>query len=237
MKHIACILGVASALLASGCARASGSGSAETASSSRPAARSGETADAAGAHRQRPDPPRSSPAPAPQARDACALVTAKEITDVTGLAIERVEKTSNGCRWYASADALRQAGADSARSTFAQLNKEEPKSADAGIGAMESLLKGIRGAASPDKPLFEVIVSWDDADAGEAMLKGTIGAIGGGMPGGSLEPIDGLGERAFYGAMGAVFFARKGPALIQFGLGIGNREQAIALARKAVGRL
>ena len=63
------------------------------------------------------------------------------------------------------------------------------------------------------------------------LLQGAIGGIGGGLPGGRLEPIEGLGDRTFMGAMGALFYAREGPALITFGLGVGSREQAIALAR------
>jgi hypothetical protein len=69
------------------------------------------------------------------------------------------------------------------------------------------------------------------------MLKGTVAITGGGLKGGSLEPIEGVGDRAFMGAMGAIFYARKGQALIQFGLGLGDRDQAIALARLVVSRI
>lgn len=169
-------------------------------------------------------------------RDICGLLSAGEILEITGVAVERVEKKPNGCEWYASAAAQQQKGADTARTTLEKMNKEEPKSAGELTHTMENLLKGVGGAVAPDKPLFAVIVQREDADVGEAMLKGTVAINGAGTPGGALEPVEGLGDRAFIGAMGMLFYARKGPALITFG-GMGTREQTIALARKIVPRI
>lgn len=59
---------------------------------------------------------------------------------------------------------------------------------------------------------------------------------GGGASAGGLEPIDGLGDRAFMGAMGAIFYVRKGATLITFG-STATREQTIALARRIVPRI
>jgi len=169
-------------------------------------------------------------------RDVCGLLSAGEILEITGVAVERVEKKPNGCEWYANAATQQQKGADTARATLEKMNKEEPKSAGELTHTMENLLKGVGGAVAPDKPLFAVIVQWEDADVGEAMLKGTVAINSGGAPGGALEPVEGLGDRAFIGAMGMLFYARKGPALITFG-GMGTREQTIALARKIVPRI
>jgi hypothetical protein len=68
------------------------------------------------------------------------------------------------------------------------------------------------------------------------MLKTTVAINGGGAAGGGLESIDGLGDRAFIGAMGAICYVRKGSALITFG-SMGTRENAIALARRIVPRI
>ena len=115
--------------------------------------------------------------------------------------------------------------------------KEEPKSANDAARTMENLVKGLGGAIAPNKPVFAATVRWENADQAEMMLKGTIAVNAAGQPGGGLEPIEGVGDRAFIGAMGTVFYVRKGAALIQFGaMGI-TREQEIALARKLVSKL
>jgi len=179
--------------------------------------------------------------PLPQTRgsrpDVCSLLTSSEIADVTGLAIDRIEKKPDGCAWYANPAAMQQKGADTVRSTFETLNKQEPKSESEGLQSMEGMLKGLTGAASPNRPLFAVTVQWDHADEAEMTLKGTVGAIGGGMPGGRFEPIEGLGDRAYAGPAGSFYYVRKGPALVTFGLGVGTRDQAVALARRVVSRL
>ena len=113
--------------------------------------------------------------------------------------------------------------------------KEEPKSAQDGVKTMENLMKGLGGAVAPNKPLFAVLVQRENADAAEAMLKTTV-AVNGGSAGGGLEPIEGLGDRAFIGAMGAIFYVRKGNTLITLG-SMTTREQAIALARRIVPRI
>jgi len=174
--------------------------------------------------------------PPAQAPDVCALLSAKEIEEIAGVPIDRAEKKPNGCDWYANAAAQQQKGADTARGTLASLMKEEPKSAQELVGSMQNLLKGAAGAVAPDKPLFAVLVQRENADAAEAMLKTTVAVGGGGASGGGLEPIEGVGDRAFMGAMGAIFYVRKGPALITFG-SMGTREQAIALARRIVPRI
>lgn len=67
-------------------------------------------------------------ASATETRDLCALVSAKEVTEITGVPIERVEKKPNGCEWYANAAVRQQNGADTARSTFEKMSKQEPAS-------------------------------------------------------------------------------------------------------------
>jgi hypothetical protein len=171
-----------------------------------------------------------------QTQDVCALLSAKEIEEIAGVPIERAEKKPNGCEWYPNAAAQQQKGADTVRDTFAKLNKEEPKSAQELVGSMQNLLKGAAGTVAPDKPLFAVLVQRENADAGEAVLKTTVAVSGGGAPGGGLEPVDGLGDRAFMGAMGAIFYVRKGTTLISFG-STASREQTIALARRIVPRI
>ena len=173
--------------------------------------------------------------PPAQAPDVCALLSAKEIEEIVGVPLERAEKKPNGCDWYANAAAQQQKGADTARGTLARLMKEEPKSAQDGVKTMENLMKSLGGAVAPNKPLFAVLVQRENADAAEAMLKTTV-AVNGGSAGGGLEPIEGLGDRAFIGAMGAIFYVRKGNTLITLG-SMTTREQAIALARRIVPRI
>jgi hypothetical protein len=179
----------------------------------------------------------SSLASAHAAVDVCGLLPAAEVTELTGLAVERLEKKPNGCLWFANAEARRQQGVDTVRSTFSKLNKQEPKSAAEGARSMESMLKGLTGAAAPDQPLLDVSVQWDKADEAEATLKGTVGAIGGGLPGGRFEPIEGLGDRAFKLPMASIFYIRKGAALVSFGMSAGTHEQAIAVAKRIVSRI
>ena len=170
------------------------------------------------------------------ARDVCALLSATEVAEVFGVAIERVEKQANGCEWYSNAAAQQQRGADLVRNTFSKLTKEEPKSADEGVRRMEDVLKGLTSAASARKPLFAVSIQWENGDQAEATVKTTTGVVGGGVEGGRLESIDGLGDRAYVAAAGVLFYVRKGPALLTFG-SLGTREQTIALARKLVSRI
>ena len=195
----------------------------------RTAAASSEAADAASSGGRAPTNSDS--------RDVCALLAPKELTEITGVEIERAEKTSNGCEWYANAAAQQQKGTDNARTTLKKLTGQEPKSATEGVRMFEDLLKGVGGAAAPSKPIFAATVHWNAGDSAETMLKGTVAANGAGLPNGGLESIEGLGDRAFIGAMGMLFYVRKGPTLILFGaMGI-TREQEIALARKFVSKL
>jgi hypothetical protein len=190
------------------------------------AAKSGEVADRS-APGERPRPPGA----AGTSEDICALLPAADVTELTGLPIERVEKKADGCEWYASAAAQQQKGAANTRDTFKKLSAQEPKTAQDAAHSMENLLNGLRGAAGPNQPVFAVTVQRGDVDQAELVLKSTVA-----MNGGRLEPIEGLGDHAYAGPMGAFFYVRKGPALISFG-GIGTREQTLALARRIVPRI
>lgn len=201
----------------------------------RTAAASSEAADAAAPGGRAPTERES--AADTNSRDLCALLAPKELTEITGVEIERAEKTPNGCEWYANAAAQQQKSADNARTTLKKLTGQEPKSATEGVRMFEDLLKGVGGAAAPTKPIFAATVHWNAGDGAETMLKGTVAANSAGLPNGGLEPIEGLGDRAFIGAMGMLFYVRKGSTLVLFGaMGI-TREQEIALARKFVSRL
>ena len=187
--------------------------------------------------------PASQPAPsqaaARPARDACALLSAAEATEITGLPIERVEKTTDGCAWYANAAAQREKGTASVAGTFEKMSKQEPASAEEGMRSVESMLKGMIGAAGPSGPLFAVSVQSENADQAEAILKGTVAVVGAGTPAAKLEPVEGLGDRAYWGPVGSFLLVRKGPVLFNLGLQTfsGTREQALALARRMVSRL
>lgn len=190
-------------------------------------------------------PPRASSPPAPSrtaakpTRDVCALLSAAEATEITGLPIERVEKTTDGCAWYANAAAQREKGTASVAGTFEKMSKQEPATAEEGVKNVESMFKGMIGAVGPARPLFAVSVQSENADQAEAILKGTIAAVGGGAPGGKLEAVEGLGDRAYWGPVGSFLVVRKGPVLLNLGLQTfsGSREQALALARRMVSRL
>ena len=88
-------------------------------------------------------------------------------------------------------------------------------------------------------PRFVVSVQSENADQAEAIVKGTVAVVGAGAPGGKLEAIEGLGDRAYWGPVGSFLLVRKGPVLLNLGLQSfsGSREQAIALARRMVSRL
>jgi len=208
--------------IAAGCVNSAEAPKPAAGSSAPPAARSSEAADRT--------------AIAAAAADVCALLPASEVTNIIGLPIERVQKKPDGCEWYASVAAHQQKGVDTVRGTFAKLSKEEPKTADEGVRGMQNMLKGMTSAAAPDKPVFAMTVQWTDADRAEATIKATIGALSGGAPGGRLEPIDGLGDRAYAGPADVVFYVRKGPAFLTFG-SLGTREQTIALMRRVVERV
>jgi hypothetical protein len=215
-----------------GCVKDSATGQ-DKDTSVKQAAKPGELADSPPASDRKPaggDQPRAA-----ATEDVCALLSSKEIEEIAGVPIERADKKPNGCDWYANAAAQQQKGADTARGTLASLMKEEPKSAQDGVKTMENLMKGLGGAVAPTKPLFAVLVQRENADAAEAMLKTTV-AVNGGSAGGGLEPIEGLGDRAFIGAMGAIFYVRKGNTLITLG-SMTTREQAIALARRILPRI
>lgn len=209
-------------LIAAGCVKGAEAPKTTAGSSGPPAARSSEAAD------------RTSAGVPPA--DACALLPASEVTQVIGLPIERVQKKDDGCEWYANTAAHQQKGVDTVRGTFAKLSKEEPKSAEDGVRSMQNMLKGMTSAASPDKPVFAVDIRWKDGDQAEAMIKSTIGVLSGGAPGGRLEPIEGLGDRAYAGPADVIFYVRKGSAFLTFG-SLGTREQTLALMRRVVQRI
>ncbi len=225
---LAQVMTASAALVVVACVKGTGTDPAKADTSRKPVSTRSELADSTAGGDRRPVPA--------GAKDVCALLSAKEIEEITGLPIERAEKQPNGCDWYAKPAAQQQQGADTVRNTLAKLNKEEPKSAQELVGSMQNLLKGAGGAVAPNKPMFAVLVQRDNADAAEAMLKTTVAMSGGGAAGGGLEPVEGLGDRAFMGAMGAIFYVRKGPTLITFG-SMGTRENAIALARRIVPRI
>jgi len=188
-------------------------------------------------------PGAGAPAPAPTTarptRDACALLSAAEATEITGMPIERVEKTADGCAWYAKAAAQREKSTASASGTFEKMSKQEPASAEEAMRNVETMLKGFIGATATSGPLFAVSVQSEQADQAEAILKGTVAVVGAGTPGEKLEPIEGLGDRAYWGPASSFLLVRKGPVLLNLGLRSfsGSREQAIALARRMVSRL
>ena len=234
MTRLSFALPVFAALAVVGCVKGAGTDQDKTTPVKGPA-KTGELADSPTSDRKPGgrDQPRASAA---EAQDVCALLSAKEIEEIAGVPIERAEKKPNACDWYANAAAQQQKGTDTASGTLAKLMKEEPKSAqDAGKG-MENLLKGLTGAMAPNKPLFAVLIQRENADGAEAVFKTTVAVGGGGAAGGGLEPIEGLGDRAFIGAMGAIFYVRKGATLITFG-STTTREQTIALARRIVPRI
>lgn len=235
MTHLGFAMVLCAALAADGCVKDAGTSQDKNTSATRPA-KPGELADSTPGRSQKPVAGEAARTLASKSVDLCALLSAKDIEEITGLPLERAEKKPDGCEWYANAAAQQQKGADTARGTLANLMKEEPKSAQDGVKSMENLLKGFSGAVAPDKPLFAVLVQRENADAAEAMLKTTVAVNGGGAAGGGLEPIEGLGDRAFIGAMGAIFYVRKGTTLITFG-SMTTREQTIALARRIVPRI
>jgi hypothetical protein len=97
-----------------------------------------------------------------------------------------------------------------------------------------------RAAAAASRDFCALLTSAEVADVtglAAAAFKTSVAVAGGGLPGGRLEPIDGLGDRAYAGPAGAFYCVRKGSMFITFGFSTGTREQAIALAQKIVSRI
>jgi hypothetical protein len=186
-----------------------------------------------------PAPTAAAPASKP-ARDVCALITLAEASQITGLTVERAEKTPDGgCAWHVNAAAQRQKGTATVTGTMEQLTKQEPASTEQGMRQVETMMKGLIGAVGPAGPLFAATVQWDNADQAEAMLKGTVAAVGAGTPANKLESLEGLGDRAYWGPVASFLLVRKGPVLLNLGLASfsGSREQAVELARRMLSRL
>jgi hypothetical protein len=175
---------------------------------------------------------------ATSSRDVCALISNAELARVTGFPIERTEKTSDGCRWFANAAARQQRGQDEIRSTFEKMATQEPSSFQDGLRSMEGLIKGAGGLASSGL-LFTATVQWTGADEAEATLQTTTAVLGAGLPGGQLEPVQGLGDRAFMGPMGSLLYVRKGAAWLELDLRTfpGSREQALQIARRLLSKI
>ncbi len=201
-----------------------------------PASQPSRTPSAGATSPTTPAPAQTAAKPTP---DACALLSAAEATEITGIPIERVERTTDGCAWYANAAAQREKSTASASGTFEKMSKQEPATAEEAMRNVETMFKGFVGAAATSGPLFAVTVQSENADQAEAILKGTVAVVGAGTPGGKLEPVEGLGDRAYWGPVSSFLLVRKGPVLLNLGLSSfsGSREQAIALARRMVSRL
>src|SRR5260370_367554 len=84
--------------------------------------------------------PMLSQALAMPALDVCALMSPAEATELAGIPIDRAERTSNGCNWYAKPRAAQQKGTDTAKDGFEKMSKQEPASFDEAMKNMEKLL-------------------------------------------------------------------------------------------------
>jgi hypothetical protein len=186
--------------------------------------------------------PAQSQVPAGKALDVCALLSLAEASDLTGIAVERAEPSSSGCSWYPKPGAAQQKGADTTREAFEKMTKQDAASFEEGLPNIEKLMKGLTGAASGDGPLFKASVELESADQSEATFKATMGmmsGMAGGVPGSNLEQIPGVGDRAYMAPLASGLYVRKGRAWIELDLRgfSGEREQAIAIARRIVSRL
>jgi len=63
--------------------------------------------------------------------------------------------------------------------------------------------------------------------------------VGAGVPGGKLEPVEGLGDHAYMGPMGSLLYARKGAVWLELDLRTfpGSREQAIQIAERLLSKM
>jgi hypothetical protein len=172
------------------------------------------------------------------ARDVCALISSADLAAITGFAVERVEKTSDGCSWFANAAARQNRGQDDIRGTFEKLAKQDPASFQEALRTMEGITRGVGGLASSGL-LLTATVQWTGADEAESTLKGTMTIIGAGLPGGQLEPVEGLGDRAYMGPAGSFLYVRKGAAWLEMDLRTfpGPREQAIQIAQHLLSKM
>jgi hypothetical protein len=188
-----------------------------------------------------PTPPARPAAPAASApaRDVCALLPAAEVTELTTIPVELAEKTADGCKWFATAAAQREKGTATVTGTLEKMSKQEPATAEESARNVESVMKGLIGAVGAGGPFLVAAVQAENADQAEATLKATVAVVGAGLPGGKLEPVEGLGDRAYAGPGGSFLYVRKGPALVTLDLRqfFGTREQAIAVAKRLLSRI
>lgn len=172
-------------------------------------------------------------------RNVCALVSLADVTEAVGAPIERAEPLTDGCQWFANPEALKQKGQGNIKNSFQKLNKQEPASFEQAQRTMEGLVKGVGALATASGPVLSVSVTWDNADQEELALKTAMRMMDPGVPGGDLEPIAGLGDRAYMGPVGSMLYVRKGQTWMALDLrqSPGSREQAIAFSRKLLAKL
>jgi hypothetical protein len=172
-------------------------------------------------------------------RDACQLLTSAEITEVTGLPVSRMERGTDGCQWFTD-EAAREKQTDATRNaTLKKMSQGEPKSFEESQQNVENVFKNLGMPVQARGPLVSLSVNWKNGAEAEQGIKGGMAAAGGGTPGGRLEPVAGLGDRAYFGPVGSFLYVRKGPALVSFDLRSfpGTRDQAVTLARKVVSKI
>ncbi len=172
-------------------------------------------------------------------RDVCGLLTAAEITQVTGLPVARTERGTDSCQWFADEAAQQKKTGDTRNATLKKMSQGEPATFQESQANVENFLKNMGMPVQIRSPLVSLEVDWKNGAQAEQSIKSGMAAAGGGTPGGKLEPVAGLGDRAYFGPVGAFLYVRKGPSLVSFDLRTfsGTREQAVALARMVVSRI
>jgi hypothetical protein len=87
-------------------------------------------------------------------------------------------------------------------------------------------------------PVVEYTVTWGQAKTQETAFKFAMKALTNGLPGKYVEPVSGVGDRAYFGPAGASLFVVKGDTWIEVdGRLMQSRDQLIQVAQKIVAKM
>jgi hypothetical protein len=179
--------------------------------------------------------------------DACALLTKEELSQITGIHIERTEgggKSAHSRCTYFSSDAPEKA-ADAATEAIKHL--QESGSTGNAQADQEKAIKEVgaitRAMASTGAKgmVTSIEVQTEDAKSAMAAFKIAMGLMTAGMEKNNAlrEDIKGLGDEAIMGPLASMFMFRKGDVAVSIdGRGLtGGRDVEIAIAKNIAGKI
>lgn len=188
--------------------------------------------------------------------DACELLTKEDLAQILNLAVERSEGTGRSshatCRYYSAA--AQQRGADEAAAALKKLQKagksnDSPAQQDEAVKNLETIVRGLAGAAAGTVNDAVLIVELDSENAKAAITGFRLGAgLGAGVVAGDAKPagrkafyeeVNGIGDEAVFGPLGSLLMFRKGDVSVQIDARTlpSGRETEIAIAQRIAAKL